>query len=204
VVKGSVAASIAATEPREIAAGTLLVLVRPTDYVQKQLFRPGDTGAPLPILSRPIAGDLVEIVAADQLLAYRFPPGPELRAALRTDDAGVWALTLANLRDTLADPDLTSRQVVTLHTGGLASSYLAEPELWDSPPMQVGGAPVVAPIGRDLVLVTHERDAKGIADMRKQAREMQRDPEALSDRLFVRRYGAWIELDPPPDRTRRR
>ena len=199
IVKRSVSASIEATKPREIAAATLLILVRPAHYVRERLFMVGHAGGPPPVLSRPIAGDLVEIVAVDQLSVYRFPSPSELRSTLRTDDAGVWAAARENLEDELANPDLTGKQVVELQSGiGLASSVLAESDLWDSPSMQTAGAPVVAPVGRDLLLVTHEGNAKDIAAMRNRSQEMRQDPQALSDRLFVRRKRAWVELAPPP------
>jgi hypothetical protein len=198
VLKGYVSASIEAMEPTPIAAVELIILVRPAEYVQAQMATAGGSGEPGPLLFRPLAGDLVEIVAVDEPSTYKFLPASALRAALGLDDAKVWALALDNLRDEVASPDLTSRQVVALQLGGVASSLLVEPELWDSPSMQAGGAPVVAPVGKDLLLVTHEEDAKGIADMREKAREMRQDPDALSDRLFVRRKGAWVELDPSP------
>jgi hypothetical protein len=198
VLKGYVSASIEAMEPTPTAAVELIILVRPAEYVRAQMATAGGSGGPGALLFRPLAGDLVEIVAVDQPSTYKFLPASALRAALGVDDAKIWALALDNLRDEVASPDLTSRRVVALTVNGIASSLLVEPELWDSPSMQAGGAPVVAPVAKDLVFVTHEEDAKGIADMREKAREMQQDPDALSDRLFVRRKGAWVELDPPP------
>jgi hypothetical protein len=78
----------------------------------------------------------------------------------------------------------------------VASSLLAEPDIWDTPAMQVGGAPVVAPVAKDMVLLTHLDDTKGIAGLREVAAKGAGDADALTQQLFVRRNGAWEVLPP--------
>ena len=55
---------------------------------------------------------------------------------------------------------------------------------------------MVAPVAKDLVLLTHLGDARGVAAVRKMAAESANDPEGLTNQLFVRRNGAWVVLPP--------
>jgi hypothetical protein len=196
VLDSYVSATLESATPPTYTAAQLLVLVRPVSYAQAQAAM---EAAPGPLLTRPIAGDLVAIVAVDEPTTYQFIPASTLRAQLKMEDAAIWARALANTRRKLPavpggdNPDTA----VTLATGlGLAASLLAEPDYWDTPALQVGGPPVVAPVAKDIVFLGHLGDAKLVRAMRKAAAASGDDPDGLSDQLFVRRNGAWEVLPP--------
>jgi len=183
-----------ATVVPTITADKLLILVRPSSYAQ------GQAGGPFPgpLLMRPLAGDLQAFVAVDQPNSYAFPRASELRSALRMKNDAIWARALQNTQAELPAPaKAPPKHVFVLTSGqGIASSMLAEADFWDRADMQVGGAPVVAPVSKDIVLITHEGDAKGIAAMRAAAAKSANDPEGLTTDLFVRRNGGWEVLSP--------
>jgi hypothetical protein len=79
---------------------------------------------------------------------------------------------------------------------GLAASLLVEPDYWDSSALQTHGPPVVAPVAKDIVFLTHLEDRKVVRAMRKAAAASADDPDGLTTQLFVRRNGAWEVLPP--------
>jgi hypothetical protein len=152
-----------------------------------------------PLLTRSIAGDLVAMVVVDQPTTYQFIPASTLRAELKLDDAGIWSRALANTRRKLpAVPGGDDKgEVTTLSTGqGLAASLLAEPDYWDTPALQEGGPPVVAPVAKDIVFLSHLGDTRVVAAMHKAAAASVDDPHGLTTEVFVRRDGAWEVLPP--------
>jgi hypothetical protein len=191
----------AAASPVPYTAEKLLVLVRSTNYLAALYAaqaRSGqaDSGPPY---TRPIAPGLTAFVAEDQPTTYFFPPAEVLRSALKMDDAAIWSRALANTRRKLpgSPPAKANGALVALTTGeGLAASLMAVPDYWDAAAMQVGGPPVVAPVGKDMVLVTHLSHPSGIAALRTLARKSVDDPDGLIDQLYVRRAGAWEPLAP--------
>jgi len=193
ILKGEVETLGAASQPLSVTAGKLVVLVRPAAFLPT-----GMPAAKTP-LHRPLAGDLIVLVGADGGVAWIYPPAAKLRAQLKMDNDAIWAQALANTGQEIPGvPALGKRRALATLTGGhgLTSSVLAEPGVWDTPAMQVGGAPVVAPIAKDMVLVIHLDDAKGVAALRGLAAKSQTDPDALTQQLFVRRNGAWEVLPP--------
>ena len=192
VLIGEVATLDATNGAASITARKLVVLVRPADFLS------GTQAATAP-LHRALAGDLIVLVGADGGAAWVYPPAAQLRGQLKMNDEAIWAKALANTVDQVPGlpPAGKHKQFVGLTTGrGLAASVLAAPKVWDAPAMQVGGAPVVAPIAKDMVVVIHLDDAKGISALRELAVKSQTDPDALTQQLFVRRNGAWEVLPP--------
>ncbi len=202
VLTGYVSATLESAAPPKYTAAQLLVLVRPVSYVQAHAAMVAgspEAAAHGPLLTRPIAGELVAMVVVDQPTTHQFLPASTLRADLELDDTAIWSRALANTRRKLPDvPGGGDKgEVTTLSTGlGLAASLLAEPDDWDTPPLQVGGPPVVAPVAKDIVFLTHLGDAPVVAAMRKAAALSANDPDGLTTQLFVRRNGAWEGLPP--------
>jgi hypothetical protein len=187
-----------AAEP-QISADKLIVLVRPASYAQTQLSMAAAPGQPDfgPLLTRPLAGDLLAFVAVDQPHTYSFPPASVLRKALRLDDAAIFQRALENTERRVRGPASPPPGLFVYTTGaGVASSLVAESDFWDQPGMQIGGAPVIAPVAKDLVIVAHADDASSIASLRKAAAQSATDPNGLTSDLFVRRSGAWVLLPP--------
>lgn len=173
-------------------AGQLRVLVRPASYLT-----PSGLGKQL--LYRPLAGDLIALVAVDEPTKYIYPPADELRATLKMGDDALWARALENTDHKLpgVPSDAGEKAVAAFTTGeGLASSMLAEPRLWDTPALQSGGPIVVAPVNKDLVFLVRLGDAGRVAALRKAAAESAKDPDGLTTQVFVRRNGAWEVLPP--------
>jgi hypothetical protein len=193
ILAGEVAALDVAAGDATYTAEQLIVVVRPASFL------PDGVKASKAPLHRPLAGDLIELVAADQPATWAFPTGAKLRRALKMNNDAIWERALANTLKQLPGPPPADkrRTLVALTTGhGVASSLLAEPDIWDTPAMQVGGAPVVAPVAKDMVLLTHLDDTKGIAGLREVAAKGAGDADALTQQLFVRRNGAWEVLPP--------
>ena len=196
-----VAAAEEAQRPETDDPSQLVVLVRPRSYLERvtrlqQGSRHRGVTAPL---TRPIAGDLLAFVAIDHPNTYDFPPADRLRAELKMDDDAIWTRALANTAKHLPGLPRPSRTkaIATLMSGdGLGSSLLAEPDIWDAPTQQKGGAPVVAPVAKDMVLLVHADDAEGVAVLRQLAAKDAGDPDGLTQQLFVRRNGAWEVLPP--------
>jgi hypothetical protein len=183
-----------------VTVDQLRVVVRPTSYLAYQRATQAKTPTtdPGPPLTRSLAGDLLAYVAVDRPTSYVYLPGSTLRKQLKMDDDAIWARALENTARhvPVVKPQGKKKSLVGLVSGeGLSSSLLAEP-VWDTPEMQIGGPPVVAPLEKDMVLLTHLSDARGIAALRKVAAQSRDDPDGLTDQLFVRRNGAWEVLPP--------
>lgn len=202
VLSGYVSATLESATPPTYTAAQLLVLVRPVSYAQAHAAMEANSPEAAkhgPLLTRPIAGELVAMVVVDEPTTYQFIPASTLRAQLKLDDDALLARALANTRRKLpavpADDDADA--VVTLSTGvGLAASLLAEPDYWDTAALQTHGPPVVAPVAKDIVFLTHLGDRKVVRAMRKAAAASVDDPDGLTTQLFVRRSGVWEVLPP--------
>jgi hypothetical protein len=202
VLGSYVSATLESATPPTYTAAQLLVLVRPVSYAQAHAAMVASSPEAAkhgPLLTRPIAGELVAMVAVDEPTTYQFIPAATLRAELKLDDAAIWARALANTQRKLptVPSDDDKDAVVTLETGmGLAASLLVEPANWDTPALQKDGPPVVAPVAKDIVFLTHLGDTRVVAAMRKAAAASVDDPDGLTTQLFVRRNGAWEVLPP--------
>ncbi|HTX48847.1 MAG TPA: hypothetical protein VME40_05585 [Caulobacteraceae bacterium] len=191
ILKRYVGQILATGDLSQYTAAQLRVLVRPVSYL------PSDIPPGKRPLYRPLAGNLVALVAVDQPTAFAFPPADLLRTTLKLDDESLWARALQNTGRKLprVPPDAGKSAVAAFTTGdGLASSMLAEPDLWDAPEVEAGGPPVVAPVEKDLVFMTRLGDPAGVAALRGAAAKVAGDPDGLTNQLFVRRNGAWEVL----------
>jgi len=192
ILAGEVATLDAAGDDT-FTAEQLIVVVRPAGFLP-----PGMKGRKA-ALHRDLADGLIVLVAADRPQSWAYPTGAKLRRALKLDNDAIWDRALANTRRELPAAPVQDkrRSIAALTTGkGVASSLLAEPDVWDTPAMQVGGAPVVAPVSKDMVLLVHADDTKGVAMLRQMAAKDAGDPDALTQQLYVRRNGAWEVLAP--------
>jgi hypothetical protein len=176
----------AAFAPVKITPNALLVLVRPSAS------NPQGRG-----LVRPIAGDLIAIVAVDAPKAYQLLQGGELRAKLKMDDAAIWARALANTSAQIpyAPRPLKPGRPAEISAGnGLASSLLANDAFWDSEPLTKAGPVVVAAMARDNLYLAPLSDTKMVEALRKMMAKVADDPNTLSPDLLVRRNGHWEVL----------
>jgi hypothetical protein len=176
----------AAFAPVKVVPDALLVLVR------SSASNPQVRG-----LIRPIAGDLIAIVAVDAPDTYQFLQGSELRAKLKMDDRAIWAKALANTHAQIPyDPrPLKPGRPVEISAGnGLASSLLVNDAFWDSEPLTATGPVVVAAMARDNLYLAPLSDTGMVQALREMLAKVADDPNTLSPRLLVRRSGRWEVL----------
>lgn len=180
----------ASFQPVAVTPAALLVLVRSSASNPP----PGPGGPADRGLVRPIAGDLVALVAVDAPDAYKFLRASILRGKLKLDDAAIWARALANTRAAIAIEPRTVRagQPVEVSTGkGLASSLLADDAFWAAKTVAASGPVVVAAVGRDELYLSPLSDGRAVAALRQGLADVANDPDTLSPRLLVRRNGRW-------------
>ena len=185
-----VRAESAAFAPVRVSPETLLVLVR-----SKASNPPPGPGGPADRgLARPIAGELIAIVAVDAPDTYKFLTGSELRAKLKMDDAAIWTRALANTHAKVPyDPrPLNPGRPAEISAGnGLASSLLVNDAFWDSESLTAAGPVVVAAMARDNLYIAPLSDTKMVQALREMMAKVADDPNTLSSRLLVRRQGHW-------------
>jgi hypothetical protein len=174
----------------------LLVLVRPHEFnPQPRGEDESDRG-----LIRPLVGFLIVIVAVDAPESYTYAHASDLRRKLRMSDAEIWQRALANTRSQIgyeAAP-LEVGQIGEIVTGiGLASSLLAEDEVWDSPEMTAFGPLLVSPIERDRLLFAPINDDVAMDSLRSWHARCQPTSDWLMNDLLVRRDGRWELLTAP-------
>jgi len=149
---------------------------------------PADRG-----LVRPIAGDLMAIVAVDAPDAYKFLRASILHARLKMDDAAIWARAQANTRALIPiqPRPLVAGQPARLEAEGLSSSLLADDAFWNARPMIASGPVVVAAPGRDEIYIVALSDTRMVQALRQEMAKVANDADTLFPRLLVRRAGRW-------------
>jgi len=178
-------------EPHTAAAEELIVLVRPSR------FRAGEAGGADRGLAFPLAGGLLALVAVDLPDRYEFPTAQELKDDTGLDEDEIWVRALANLieRVGLTPPTPRPGQLMGIKTDiGLASSLLAVPEFWDHPNLADMGDLVVAPIERDELVIARHDDGFAVGALRNLVARRD-NSQFLTDRLLLRRNGAWEEFE---------
>jgi hypothetical protein len=174
----------------EASPEALLVLVRPHEFnPQPRGEDDGDRG-----LTRPLVSFLIAIVAVDAPESYTYAHASDLRRKLNMSDAEIWQRALANTRSQIgyeAAP-LEVGKIGEIVTGiGLASSLLAEDEVWDGPEMTAFGPLLVSPIERDRLLFVPINDEVAVDGLRSWHARYQPNSDWLMDDLLVRRDGRW-------------
>ncbi|MGA0599854.1 hypothetical protein ACO2Q3_04030 [Caulobacter sp. KR2-114] len=188
--------AVQASEPAYTSA-QLVLLVRPNGYGQQVLARapPGSDPNAVPF-ARPVAPGLSLYVAVDEPQSFMIPPITELRAKLHATDAEIWASALANTRARLPKA-LSPTQGMVVVTGlQISPSLMAFDAFWDSPDMQRGGPPLVSPFARDSLVVMHGDGAELIDGLHRAALDAAGLPDALTDAIYVRRGGRWLQVAP--------
>jgi len=178
-------------------AAQLVLLVRPNDYGRVVLARapPGSDPKAVPF-AKPVAPGLSLFVAVDEPQSFMTPPITELRAKLHATDDEIWATALANTRARLPKA-LSQTQGMVVVTGlEISPSLMAFDAFWDSPEMQKGGPPLISPYAKDSLVVMHGDDPGLIDGLHKAAVDAEGLPDALTDAIYVRRGGRWVQVAP--------
>ncbi len=188
----------------ELKVGDLRVLVRPQGYLDFLRDAARGEGKPstaddLP-LHRALPGGLVALVAQDHPEAYSYPFRADLRA-VAPDDAASWDAALANTRANLGEiltEEAAGGVLIVSTSNGFGVSLLLLDEVWNAKALKGKGAPVVAVVDRDTLLLAHEGDPRNVAALGQLIDALAADPDSqvLTTALLVRRAdGRWAVLE---------
>jgi hypothetical protein len=188
----------------ELKTGALRVLVRPQgylDFLRDAARREGKPSTPddLP-LHRALPGGLVALVAQDHPEVYSYPVRSDVRAVV-PDDAASWEAALANTRANLGEiltEEAAGGVLIVSTANGFGVSLLLFDEVWDAKALKGRGAPVVAVVDRDTLLLAHEDDRGNVAALGRliDALSAEPDSQVLTTALLVRRAdGRWEVLE---------
>jgi hypothetical protein len=143
-------------------------------------------------LVRPIAGDLFAVVAYDTPAKWVFAPAEELRSQLGMNNETIWKVALANtrVRADVAPQPLKPNEPVDVVTGHeVASSLIADDELWQMPELTGQGPLVVAVLQQDEIYIVPLSAKDIVAEVRQRVKD---DPHPIFSRtLLLRRNRRW-------------
>jgi uncharacterized protein YtpQ (UPF0354 family) len=204
IIAHYVASAMESTGPTELspdAAGRLMPVVRPREYVEamNELARSQDTeGAPSLLLAEPLNEILVALYVIDTPTSMRFVNEDGLEE-LGLERSEVRARAAENLKGHL--PELTVHTgealFMVIADGNYESSLLLLDHLWEPGKLPFEGDPIVAVPTRDVLLVTGTEMEGGAARVREIAASLTADgSRVISSELFIRRDGAWVLLKP--------
>lgn len=162
IIVTNIASSLDASS-RPIRAEALIVLVRPAAYVAT--LAEGSAG----VLTRPLPGDMVAVVALDEPDSYAMKPMSDLGPALKLDADGIWSRAIANTLPhvNFAPREVPDGRIIEISTGqGVASSLLVNEAFWNAPALTRHGPLVVAAFARDSLLVTRLSDTSSVQKLR--------------------------------------
>lgn len=194
-IVGQMARTAVATEdPAAITQESLVVLIRPIDYVtQSGLDK-------ITFLTRPFAGDFVEIVAVDGAETFQMTAADKI-VPLFPDEAAAWARAEANTRAKMG-----RMEIETLEPGvwsitnesSLALSFVKQPDTWKVHGVTMTGDPVVVFMQRNLLLLVDGGDKDRLKRVAMFVDQIAGDPEIISTTMFTRHDGVWSVLERKP------
>lgn len=188
-------------DPPKMQAGQMVIIVRNRAYLEASERGPvGDFGGGTvggELVSKPLAGDMVMILAEDHPEAIRLPRKADVRREVGEVDK-VWGQALARTPDKIGELSVEPvRKGVFLASGdaGFAPSLLA-PGLWDRPELKGKGDPVVLVLDRDNILFAWTGDPGAVDRMVALVTEMRGKGEEFLSRDFLVRDGeGWRVLE---------
>lgn len=187
------AALIAQTAPA-IAPESLVVLLRPADYVER--FRSQKIGP----LIRPFAGDFIEIIAIDTGETFR-TEGADMVTPLFPDEAAAWARARANTLAKMGRLKIESLEpgvwTITNDTS-LALEFVNQPDTWAAHGVTMTGDPVAVFSQRNLLLLADGGDKERLERLAMFVKQVAGDPEIMSTTIFTRHNGVWSVLEQRP------
>jgi len=170
--------------PKHATASALVIMLCTTQFIEG--FGPEKR------LVRPIAGDLFAVVAYDTPEKWVFAPAEELRSQLGMDNEAIWKVALANTRvraDVTPQPLKPNEPVDVITDHEVASSLIADDELWQMPELTGQGPLVVAVLQQDEIYIVPLSAKDIVAKVRQRVKD---DPHPIFSRtLLLRRDGRW-------------
>jgi uncharacterized protein YtpQ (UPF0354 family) len=191
-------ASSCSTCPK-LTRDTLVFIIKNRAWVEQ-------TRAKLKVapLIEPLAEDLVAVYAINEPGRIGFVLSGQEKA-LGLDRDQLRTLAMKNLRRIISKIELTQMPptpLLAISAGGdYDASLLLFDEVWtgDQLKSKVEGDIVVAAVAKDLILITGSRSRKGVAALRKIAKEQaEKSPHPLTTTLFVYRDGAFKRYGKAP------
>ena len=173
---------------------SLVVLIRPTDYVTQ----PGLDK--LKFLTRPFAGDFIEIVAVDGEETFQMTAADQI-TPLFPDEASAWARAEANTRAKMGRMDIGTLEpgVWTVsNESSLALNFVNQPDTWAVHGLKMIGDPVAVFMQRNLLLLADGGDKERLERLAMFVKQVAGDPEIMSTTIFTRHNGVWSVLEQRP------
>ena len=199
VVAGAVLAcsgARVAQAAREFDPADLFIMVEPMAAIEAQKQRLKSEGRlsddNMPIY-RPLAGDLVEVLAINHQDAVEIPQLWMFANIFKSGQDKTWAMALRNTSRLTQPVQVRTEQngdLVVTTFGYLSPSVLLEDQIWSSPQFN-GEGDVVLVVDQRGLLVGHARNPKQLQDLKKILALGANDPNLVAKTLMVRRNGRW-------------
>jgi hypothetical protein len=169
----------------------LVILIRPRGYLAE---------IPQEKVVRPLAGDLMQVVAVNKPDSFDIPTLEQISKSIGAPDDKLWARALENTKALIGSCSATklSEGVIDLECNqGFASSVLLLDEMWVPHKLPRRGAAIVS-VGKDDLLVAHAGAPKSVAALTGFLAAHANDPSFLSSTLLVRTETGWATYAPNP------
>lgn len=182
------------TEGEVASRNNLIVVVRPAG-AQVEI-----GGGQAISLSRPFAGDMIQILAVDSETSIRYAGRDDL-VKLKLSEAEAWKLGLANLSVRMGKLEARPLQGVEGLLGVGSESGLGPSALLGPPPCGPGSerpeGQLVLVMARDFFAVPANDQPASLAVFWAMARHEAASPEAFSRTAITCKGGRWIPIAPP-------
>ena len=173
---------------------SLVVLIRPIDYVTQ----PGLDK--LKFLTRPFAGDFIEIVAVDGEETFQMTAADQI-TPLFPDEAAAWTRAEANTRAKMGRMDIEAMEPgvwTVTNESSLALNLVDQPDTWAVHGLKMTGDPVAVFMQRNLLLLADGGDKERLERLAMFVKQVAGDPEIMSTTIFTRHNGVWSVLEQRP------
>ena len=167
----------------------LVILIRPRGYL---------SGIPQEKVTRPLAGDLMQVIAVNKPDSFDIPTLEQISKSVGAPDEKLWARALENTKVLIGSCSATKlpEGVIDLECNqGFASSVLLLDEMWVPHKLPGRGAAVVS-VSKDDLLVAHTGAPKSVEALSGFVAAHADDPSFLSPTLLVRTEAGWATYDP--------
>ena len=187
-------AALGNTDQVEVTPESLVVLIRPMDYVTQPGFEK------FKMLTRPFAGDFIEIIAVDGEETFLMTSADKV-TPLFPDVAAAWARAEANTRAKMGRMEIDTLEpgVWTItNQSSLALNFVDQPDTWAVHGVTMTGDPVAVFSQRNLLLLVDGGDKDRLKRVAMFVDEIAGDPEIISTTMFTRHNGVWSVLERKP------
>jgi hypothetical protein len=186
--------SLATGNPAAVVQESLVVLIRPIGYVTQPGFEK------IKFLTRPFAGDFIEIVAVDGEETFQMTAADKI-TPLFPDEAAAWARAEANTRAKMGRMSIDTLEPgvwTVTNDSSLALNFVNQPDTWSVHGVTMTGDPVAVFSQRNLLLLADSGDKDRLERVAMFVDQIAGDPEIISTTMFMRHNGVWSVLERKP------